>query len=156
MADLIVVLRAGRIEQAGTPLTLYNRPANRFVAGFIGSPRMNFIQPDAELLTAVKRAEPGLEAALGGQSPTLGIRPEHLLLGAQEGAVQLAARITMSEQLGADSFLYGRLTDGHAITVRAAGQVALRKDETVTLTLPRDKLHLFAGQDESAEAILVD
>jgi len=156
MADLIVVLRAGRIEQAGTPLTLYNRPANRFVAGFIGSPRMNFIQPDAELLTAVKRAEPGLEAALGGKSPTLGIRPEHLLLGAQEGAVQLAARITMSEQLGADSFLYGRLTDGQAITVRAAGQVALRKDETVTLTLPRDKLHLFAGEDDAAEAILAD
>ena len=62
----------------------------------------------------------------------------------------------MSEQLGADSFLYGKLADGQAITVRAAGQVALRKGETVTLTLPRDKLHLFAGEDESAEAILVD
>src|SRR5690606_30458922 len=86
LADKIVVMNAGRIEQVGSPMELYNRPANTFVAGFIGSPQMNFL--DA--------------AALGDTTAkTIGIRPEHIAVSAAAG--DLACEVTHIEQLGADT-----------------------------------------------------
>jgi lactose/L-arabinose transport system ATP-binding protein len=97
LADKIVVLRAGRIEQVGSPMDLYNDPDNAFVAGFIGSPRMNFL--------------PVLTGAPQG-AVTMGIRPEHL---DQSAGVPLSVVVEVVENLGATSFVHGRLASGEAV-----------------------------------------
>ena len=115
LADRIVVLNAGQVEQSGTPLDLYANPVNRFVAGFLGSPRMNFIaaqvqsvdgatvQLTAQGLTAVTMSgiTPGLKP---GDAVTLGLRPEHLTLG--DAPVQIPANLRLYEHLGRDTVLY--------------------------------------------------
>ncbi len=104
LADKIVVLRDGRVEQVGSPMDLYNNPANRFVAGFLGSPSMNFLE----------RSVPGLTA---GQ--TLGIRPEHLALRADG---QISGEVTHVERLGGDTNLLVSTDQGEILTVRLFGQ----------------------------------
>jgi multiple sugar transport system ATP-binding protein len=159
MADRIVVLRAGRVEQIGTPLELYNRPDNRFVAGFIGSPQMNFL--DGRIATlydagahialdAAPQAPSDAPLALRSMGATvqqrvrLGIRPEHVRLGAAAPAsLQLTATIDRIEQLGAASFLYCSLSSGERLTVHASGQVGHRGGEQVTVNLPLSATHVF-------------
>ncbi|EJL89016.1 ATPase component of ABC-type sugar transporter [Polaromonas sp. CF318] len=127
MADKIVVLRAGRIEQVGSPLELYNRPCNQFVAGFIGSPRMNFV-PAAEM--------PGAKA--GAQ--TVGIRPEHAQLSS-DGPLQLA--VSQVEQLGSTSILHGKVVDGVPFELILNGQTAIKRGDTVRVSAPAEQLHYF-------------
>ena len=128
MADRIVVLRGGRVEQIGTPLELYNRPANRFVAGFIGSPQMNFLSG----------------AVAGREDVLLGIRPEHIALGATSApSLTLMATIDRIEQLGAASFLYCALAGGEKLTVHTAGQVDLASGARVEVSLPVGATHVF-------------
>jgi len=147
MAQKIVVLRAGRIEQVGAPLELYNHPVNQFVAGFIGSPRMNFLpgrvretDPDGAVVDVdglgaipVGRRQ-GLTA---GEPVTLGIRPEHL----QQDADGLAVTVTTVEQLGGLSYV--RLVN-HDLVVQIAGQTQLCAGSTIGLHLPPERLHIFA------------
>jgi multiple sugar transport system ATP-binding protein len=123
MADKIVVLNAGRIEQVGAPLELYNVPRNLFVAGFIGSPRMNLIE--------------GTEAAKH-KAHTIGIRPEHITVGdgPWEGVVGL------SEHLGSDCFLKVSVDGIGILTVRAPGQVDARHGDRIRLA-PAGKIHRF-------------
>jgi multiple sugar transport system ATP-binding protein len=123
MADKIVVLNAGRIEQVGAPLELYNFPRNLFVAGFIGSPKMNLIE--------------GAEAAKHN-ARTIGIRPEHITVGdgPWEGVVGL------SEHLGSDSFLKVAVDGIGTLTVRAPGEVHARHGDRVRLA-PAGKIHRF-------------
>ncbi len=123
MADKIVVLNAGRIEQVGAPLELYNHPRNLFVAGFIGSPKMNLIE--------------GAEAAKH-DAHTIGVRPEHIAVGAGawEGVVGL------SEHLGSDSFLKVAVDGIGTLTVRAPGEVQARPGDRVRLA-PTGKIHRF-------------
>ena len=133
MADKIVVLNAGRIEQVGSPLELYNHPRNTFVAGFIGSPKMNLIE--------------GPEAALHGAT-TIGVRPEHLSVvdqGGWEGTVGL------SEHLGSDTFLKVATDKVGTINVRAGGEVHLRHGDRVRLSPQAGKVHRF-GADGKALA----
>ncbi len=123
LADRIVVLHAGRIEQVGTPLELYNHPVNQFVAGFIGSPRMNFIPGTAEKGGLFRLADGTsnllVNETMGMTGPmTLGIRPEHLMLAGQE-TPDFWLAIEIIEKLGSDSYLYGRLPDGTPLTVRS-------------------------------------
>ncbi len=130
MADKIVVLRGGRIEQVGTPLELYNRPANRFVAGFIGSPRMNFV--------------PAALTAVPAGAHEVGVRPEHLLLAPTADSFPLAMQITQVEQLGGHALLYGTLSGGNtAVTAEVAGQHAAKPDDVITLHAPRAACHYF-------------
>ena len=132
MADRIVVLNAGRIEQVGSPLELYRTPKNVFVAGFIGSPKMNLVN--------------GAEAAKLG-AMTLGIRPEHLTLSTVSGAWK--GTVGIAEHLGSDTFLHVR-TDGLGqITARANGEFGLHHGETVFLTPQPDKIHRFGSQGEA-------
>ena len=155
LADRIVVLREGRVEQVGEPLALYHRPANRFVAGFIGSPQMNFIDCTVEALEAhgVRVALPGgqaLRAAVeadgvrAGDAVTLGVRPEHLLEGRApaDGAV-LEARCTVVEQLGESHLLHAELSGRLRVTVRAGGDTAQRAHEAVTIGVPAEHCHVF-------------
>jgi multiple sugar transport system ATP-binding protein len=150
MADKIVVLKAGHIEQVGSPLDLYNAPANRFVAGFIGSPRMNFIPvtvaPGAAVATrhGTSCALPAGLAVAQGSALELGIRPEHLSLEPSLGSLALPLSITQVEQLGGHALLYGNLPDGEtSVTAQCAGQHAARPGDLVTLYAPPAACHFF-------------
>ena len=123
MADKIVVLHAGYIEQVGSPLELYRNPRNKFVAGFIGSPRMNFIE--------------GPEAAKHN-AHTIGIRPEHITVGdgPWEGVVGL------SEHLGSDSFIKVEVEGLGTINVRGTGELDVHHGDRIKLA-PAGKIHRF-------------
>jgi multiple sugar transport system ATP-binding protein len=126
MADKIVVLNAGNIEQVGSPMELYRKPANLFVAGFIGSPTMNMIT-----------GEPA--AKLG--AVTVGIRPEHLKLSTSEG--EWKATVNVAEHLGSDTILHVQSEKAGAMTVRADGGADIHHGNTVYLTPDPSRLHRF-------------
>jgi multiple sugar transport system ATP-binding protein len=125
MADRIVVLQAGKVEQVGTPMELYDSPANLFVAGFIGSPKMNFLT--------------GAIAELH-RAATIGVRPEHFDVSPEAGEIEGAVDYT--EILGSDSFLYVTTGNG-ALTVRQAGKTGYRPGDTVHLTPQLTHTHRF-------------
>ncbi len=126
MADKIVVLNAGRIEQVGTPLELYRRPRNQFVAGFIGSPKMNFID--------------GAEAAKL-DAETIGVRPEHLILSQSEGLWQ--GLVGVAEHLGSDTFLHVQVDGVGNLAARASGEFSVNYGDAVWLTPEEGKIHRF-------------
>ena len=127
MADKIVVLQNGRIEQVGTPLDLYRFPLNIFVAGFIGSPKMNIIEgPQASKY----------------KSASIGIRPEHIAISDSTGTWK--GTIGVSEQLGSDTFFHVKCEfQDQSITVRAIGGLELKYGQTVFLTPEKEHLHRF-------------
>ncbi|MBP0481196.1 ABC transporter ATP-binding protein [Sagittula salina] len=130
MADKIVVLRAGHIEQVGSPLDLYRTPRNLFVAGFIGSPRMNFID--------------GAEAAKHG-AHTIGIRPEHMEVSSTSGLWK--GRVGVAEHLGSDTFIHVHDTGlAETMTIRVDGEVDLHHGDTVYMTPREEMLHRFDAQ----------
>jgi multiple sugar transport system ATP-binding protein len=147
MADRIVVLRAGRVEQVDTPLALYNRPANLFVAGFIGAPSMNLIGAQA-LGSGRIRLEGGPELDLPGLplpasgSLTLGLRPQHLRL-ADPAAAPLRARVDLIEALGAETVVHAHLEQGAKILAVLPGQPRLRRGDPVGFTVDPTDLHAF-------------
>ncbi len=125
LADRIVVLREGRVEQVGSPMELYNNPANTFVAGFIGSPQMNFL--DA--------------ASLGHAPGQIGIRPEHLLISRDAG--EFPGEVNHVEKLGGETLVYVRNPQHGLLTVRLFGEHDFAVSETVRLTLQRDRQFHF-------------
>ncbi len=130
MADKIVVLQAGVIEQVGSPLELYRRPRNTFVAGFIGSPKMNLIA--------------GAEAAKHSAA-TIGVRPEHIEISETEGAWK--GTVGVSEHLGSDTFFHVQCeASPEPLTVRATGEVSLSYGGEVHLTPRPEHIHRFDGQ----------
>jgi multiple sugar transport system ATP-binding protein len=133
MADRIVVLNAGRIEQVGSPLKLYRNPHNLFVAGFIGSPKMNFINGEE----AEKR-----------HAETLGIRPEHFTVSKTSG--QWKGNIRAVEHLGSDTYLHVKTEGIGTLTVRATGEFEISYGDQVHITPDPSKIHLF---DKSGEAM---
>jgi multiple sugar transport system ATP-binding protein len=151
MADKIVVLQAGRVEQVGSPLELYHHPANLFVAGFIGSPRMNLMQaqivePGATVtLPSGPRLQVPIEAARPGDTVTLGIRPEGLRIDANG---PITATVTLVERLGGLTLLYVTLPDGQPMTVQIEGSNQTRVHDTLRLSVEPTACHLFdqAGQ----------
>ncbi len=130
MADKIVVLRAGVIEQVGSPLELYHSPRNEFVAGFIGSPKMNLIK--------------GAEAEKNGAA-TIGIRPEHTDVSTTEGMWK--GVVGVAEHLGSDTFIHVHETGlADMVTVRITGDIQAKHGDTIYLTPQMDKLHKFDAQ----------
>lgn len=125
MADKIVVLQAGLIEQVGSPLELYHRPRNIFVAGFIGSPKMNFI---------TGKAADKLKAT------TLGVRPEHFEISKTKGLIP--GVVDYTEVLGSDSFIYIN-TDGGMITARENGKTEYSPGDKVHVTPIAEHTHRF-------------
>jgi multiple sugar transport system ATP-binding protein len=132
MADKIVVLNAGNIEQVGSPMELYKSPKNLFVAGFIGSPKMNFVD--------------GAPAAKHGAT-TIGIRPEHLRVTTTPG--EWKATVGVAEHLGSDTFLHVNSEVG-SLTVRADGEITVAHGDAIWLTPDAAKLHRF---DRDGKAI---
>ena len=170
MADKIVVLRLGRIEQVGAPLELYNHPANRFVAGFIGSPRMNFLDGEVAAVDegGVAVAVDGLPAAVRvaadgracrvGEPVTLGVRPEHVAKdaagdGGGRDAASFEVLVENAEQLGSDSYLYCTLPGERRLTIHYPGQVDVRRGDRPTVTLPPAACHLFRRGEGDEPAI---
>jgi len=151
LADRIVVLRAGRIEQIGTPLQLYNAPANRFVAGFIGSPHMNFLEAVVEPAQSGKAvaALPGghrielpvdSAAIAGGERITVGVRPHHITIGTD--AAGIPAKIKLVEALGSETVIHADIA-GQKVLVVAQGQHDLSPGTELSLSLSAAPLHLF-------------
>jgi multiple sugar transport system ATP-binding protein len=134
MADQIVVFRDGRVEQVGTPLEIYNQPVNRFVAGFIGSPRMNFMN--------------GVTAARYG-AETIGVRPQHLAIDALG---ELAATVQTVEYLGSESFAHVRLETGQDLVARAATNAGIQPGDVVKLSVDEQSLHRFDSADRTLPA----
>ncbi len=130
MADKIVVLRDGFIEQVGTPLELYHTPQNKFVAGFIGSPKMNFIEgSEAEKFDAL----------------SIGVRPEHIKPSTDDGTWK--GEVILSEHLGSDTFLHVRIGGlAEQITVRCDGEVGLHHGDTIYLTPSSEHIYRFDQQ----------
>jgi multiple sugar transport system ATP-binding protein len=134
LADRIVVLQAGRVEQVGSPMELYERPANTFVAGFIGSPKMNLITGGP---------------ADRARCKTLGIRPEHLDVAATSSAGAISGIAEYTEVLGSDSFIYVTTENG-IITARENGRTKVNKGDKVYLKPQAEHLHRF---DENGKRI---
>lgn len=169
MADKIVVLRDGLVEQIGSPLELYTRPGNSFVAGFIGSPRMNFLDAEAvqadgnfasvavvgatdHLITVPLRSGARVHK---GQKVSVGIRPEHLI-GTTAGT-GLEVRIDVVENLGGMAYAYGTNTSGQEVILKSESEAPPKYGITVTAELNDDYCHLFDANgttlSESAGAI---
>jgi len=137
MADRIVVLNAGRIEQYGTPLELYNRPANLFVAGFIGSPRMNFI---------------GQPVAQRHGAETIGIRPEHLRASRDGEGWQ--GQVSVAEHLGSDTFLHVDVPElSTTLTARSVGELGLSMGDRVHLAPDPQRIHRFDRDGRAIAAV---
>ena len=134
LADKIVVLRDGRVEQVGSPMELYNNPANRFVASFLGSPSMNFLE----------RSVPNL-----AQGQTLGIRPEHLRL---TDAGEIAGKVTHVERLGGDTNLLVRSAQDETLTVRLFGQDPTEVGDEIRLGFDPDSAFYFDKDNQRVAA----
>lgn len=154
MADRIAVLRDGKLEQFGKPLDLYNRPRNMFVAGFIGSPRMNFM--DGEIanihddIARVHLKSGGeiemrvqQESVSSGMPVALGVRPEHALL-ANDADGNVRMKVSYTEQLGSESYLHGSLPSGETLTMRVPGQTGIARNDLINIRLAEsENWHLF-------------
>ena len=155
MADRIVVLRKGRIEQVGRPLDLYNHPANRFVAGFLGAPQMNFlkgtVQPSGQVDLACGHAQALRlgETLVGPTEATLGIRPEAIEVFL-EGGGDLVVKVQNYEQLGAVTYIYTTLPNGETLTVQLPQQIPLKRGQEIGVRFDPSRVHVFAGEGERA------
>ena len=160
MADRIVILNDGRVEQVGSPVQLYERPSNKFVAGFIGSPQMNFLE-----LTVEGRRENGLacvaeglgklvlpietEGGIEGKKVTLGIRPEHVQLTATASSVRLPAVVNIVENLGSENLLHAEIAENQLLVAKVAGGAAPERNHRLVLFLPAQHLYLFDDQENA-------
>ena len=129
MADKIVVLNRGNIEQVGSPMELYNRPRNLFVASFIGSPRMNLIEGE-------------LASRVGAR--TIGVRPEHIAVSSTDGAWR--GTVGVAEHLGSDTFCHVHTENAGTLTIRTSGDTKLRHGDTIFLTPDDARIHKFSEQ----------
>jgi sn-glycerol 3-phosphate transport system ATP-binding protein len=148
LADRLVVLNAGLIEQVGTPIELYENPATTFVATFIGSPSMNLLDM-AAMEGQWVLSSPTLESfpAPAGAA-TLGIRPEHLHLAAEgaDDAFRAEVKVAAVELVGAESYVHGTLPGGTPIVFRVAGRSRIAIDDVMTIGASLSSLHFF-GRD---------
>ncbi|WP_237068021.1 ABC transporter ATP-binding protein [Microbulbifer guangxiensis] len=162
LANRIVVLRDGRVEQVGEPMALYSNPVNQFVAGFIGSPKMNFLpvlrhgSDEDEISVGVNGEGGRVELIISchtipasDDELTLGIRPEHITI---DDSSALRARVRSVEQLGSISYLYCTLA-GQSLCVQSHGQLLPRPGYEVGLTFAPDKLYLFDSDEQTISTL---
>jgi multiple sugar transport system ATP-binding protein len=163
LADKIVVLNAGNVEQVGHPLELYHNPQNLFVAGFIGSPRMNFIETTVDSATGdtITMGLPGGGRAVAkvdgsraqvGQKVTLGIRPEHIVLEPSDSEV--TGTIDVIEQLGEAYLLHVRLADRSLVTAKLPGDAHQKEGDEVRLGFDGALCHVFDERERAFPRII--
>lgn len=158
LADKIVVLRAGSVEQVGSPLELYNYPTNIFVAGFLGSPRMNFLPGKVTTVDGQKtqigllgdrQISVDIETPLqAGEEVTLGIRPEHLEPVDEHKAV-LSGEVQLAEQLGGETYVYVALPSGETVTLELKGQAKFSTGESLHMGFKDNKFHIFDSNEKA-------
>ena len=149
MADKIVVLRQGVIEQAGAPLELYNNPRNLFVAGFIGSPKMNFLSASADGAgIRVAGNSLALQRPVAGAT-TLGVRPEHITIAEGSGVKLADVRVDLVENLGGQTVVYATTSDNQAITIVLEGQSKVELGATVGVHIDPARIHLFNAEGQA-------
>ncbi|MBB4351163.1 sn-glycerol-3-phosphate import ATP-binding protein UgpC [Aliirhizobium cellulosilyticum] len=143
LADRLVVLNAGRIEQVGTPIELYEKPATTFVATFIGSPSMNLMK-----LGNGSAWTGGDRSGLPSNAATIGIRPEDLVIanGSSPTGFSTRVEVVAVELVGAESYVHGVAEDGSAIVFRVSGRSIIAIGETLDLIADRERFHLFDQQ----------
>ena len=147
MGDRIAVMNKGRIRQVGPPHEVYNRPADTFVATFIGSPQMNLLPARIEEGPQGPQAVAGplripLHRNPGAEKVLVGVRPEHISLTPSSDAVEAEAVIDFVERLGSDTILHLQL-GSETITVKLAGDHPYRQGEKVKIYIPRDKILVY-------------
>ena len=158
LADHIVVLKDGVVQQIGSPIDIYERPANRFVAGFFGTPTMNFLDADVADAGELRSARgPGFEIPLGTPQlrpatdvvahVVLGIRPERVSLASEPGRVAIGGEVAMREVLGAEVVLHVDSPAG-SLTVRADAASAPRRGDRIDVWLDPRSVHVFDAQTE--------
>ncbi len=151
LADRVVVLHDGVIQQIGDPVDLYRNPANRFVAAFIGSPPMNFLQADLDGRGGIRLAGtdwfqlPNVAHKTGAAE--FGIRPEHIHPGG-EGDVQIEAKVEQVERLGAESLIYARTDGDQHLTLRVAGLTSLRRGDTLKAGIRVEDVRIFSPEGQ--------
>ena len=153
LADRLVVMNEGRIEQVGTPAEVYGAPASRFVAGFIGSPPMNLMEGriDADGVFVYDgatgwRFPRRIGASLAGQPVTLGVRPEAVTLLAPGTQSSLTATVDFVEELGAGRVVHAELA-GRSFAVATAEPVTLSPGEPIGIAIDLGAAHFFAGDE---------
>jgi ABC-type sugar transport system ATPase subunit len=157
MADRIVVLRDGIVEQTGSPIELYARPRNQFVAGFLGAPQMNFLPvtlggsaeaPTITIDNSSIRLPARVRAFTG--AATLGIRPEHLSFRSDG---PFAAKVETLEVLGAESIIHARLDSGMPLTISLRGIIGARPGDSIRLGFDERFAHLFDADSLALEPV---
>jgi multiple sugar transport system ATP-binding protein len=150
MGDRIAIMNAGILQQVGTPGEIYDHPANLFVAGFIGSPTMNFVPATAQNGTAKASGfEVKLPKPVSAQKGTLGFRPEAVTDRITDEANAMQMKVDVVERLGSDQFLYGQV-GGDSVTARVDPRMKVDPGDTVKLGLDTRTLHFFDGETELA------
>ena len=154
LADRIAVFRSGRIEQVGTPMELYDGPANRFVAGFIGAPAMNFIPSQVTEGREIRCGRPDVPVGSAPHSAesgpiTIGIRPEHMTVAPETGG-DFRARVEIIEKLGVETLAYlqSELMD-ESVTLRVPPETRLARGDNIGVVLDRSRIHLFDSADQA-------
>ncbi len=144
LADMLVVMNAGQVEQIGPPLQVYEKPATTFVASFIGAPPMNLLKMSADDAAAKARS-----IAVPADGAIVGVRPEDLTLSRDgtrpDGGVSFDLTVSAVERVGPETFVYGAPPQGGDMIVRVPGTSAPAPGEKVTAVAAQDKLHVFSG-----------
>jgi multiple sugar transport system ATP-binding protein len=160
LGDRVVIMRDGRVQQIGTPLAVYGKPANKFVAGFIGAPAMNFIDVMVHgeagatavetegLSLTVGASDARALAAYNGRRVILGVRPEHLMLGNGAPGSGFDARVEVVEQLGSEIQLETRIGTNSVTVARVAAETRIARRDPVSLTAQLGCLHFFDPETE--------
>jgi len=164
LADKVVVLNGGHIEQVGSPIELYNRPANMFVAGFLGMPRMSFLTGkvthcNEKSVTIVLDAGAEITLPIAGSSVvrgsniTFGIRPEHISVVAQDASI-ISATVDASEHIGSDTFCYVNTSSNESMTIRTLSECSVVDQSTIGLEFDLSHCHLFDSDGKAIPSLL--
>lgn len=160
LADKIVVLKDGHIAQVGSPLDLYNRPENEFVAGFIGSPKMNFIDTEVKSVddsliqlhcpdnTTIVLTNDFNKPISSGDKLRLGIRPEHISIE-DEGEIKMPFACEVSERMGNSTYIFGQAGGTDGFKVHLNGDADVTKYETISISFSPEQCHLFDKSGQS-------
>ena len=164
LGDRVVVMQDGRIQQVGTPLAVYASPVNKFVAGFIGAPAMNFLDVTISsengmlfagspaLRLSITEACAGALAAWQGRRVIMGVRPEHLALGDGAPARSFQARVEVVEQLGSEILLETRVGEARVTVARVMAETMIAAGDQVRLSVQPGRLHFFDPETENVIA----